>query len=65
MAKQPSEATQLRTLRTTLKLAQMERAEAERQCAVFRARASRAEQDASEWKKRFDLLLEKSPRIDA
>lgn len=59
MSKAPSEATQIRTLKRRL-------TQAERQVdLVFhrfefeRKRADTAEQDAAEWKARFDVLLRK------
>lgn len=57
MSRAPSEATQIRTLRAELKRAHNETLAARNQCAEYRARATRAEQEAAEWKARFDILL--------
>lgn len=61
MSKPPSVATQLRhatrdinSLRLSLSI----------QCSEvekFRARATKAEQECAEWKRRFDLLLAREP----
>lgn len=62
MSKAPSDATLLRQAKS--KLSDMERqfntkkAEAE----AYRVRATKAEQEVAEWKKRFDILLAREPK---
>lgn len=65
MAIAPSAETALRNLKRQFKAEQDARANWERQYAAMRIRATKAEQDASEWRRRFDLLLEKSQRVGA
>ena len=64
MSKPPSDATKLKTaqrdLRDTFTLLQNARAERD----AYRVRATRAEQEVSEWKGRFDALLARTPDED-
>lgn len=62
MSKLPSIETQLRHARSDLKGAQASVLALTTQVNNYRARASRAEQEAAEWKRRFDLLLERTPK---
>lgn len=55
----PSEATQLRNARSELKTLQALLAQVTSERDAYRARATKAEQEAKEWKQRFDLLLSK------
>lgn len=57
MARQPSPETQLRTARADIRRLTVELARAEQQAAAYRARATQAEQEAAQWKNRFDILL--------
>jgi hypothetical protein len=57
MPRQPSIETQLRTARADIRRLTVEVARAEQQATGYRARATKAEQEASEWKQRFDILL--------
>lgn len=59
MGKQPSVETQLRTAKRDRKEALQLAAELRRDVGTYRARATKAEQEAAEWKARFDKLLEK------
>lgn len=65
MSKAPSLATQLRTANRALKesAAALDRAQAK--LTEYRARATKAEQECAEWKRRFDLLLERTPKEGA
>lgn len=65
MARTPSPATELRNLKSRLKLEEAAYSSLSKERDVYRTRATKAEQEAAEWKRRFDLLLEKSQRIDA
>lgn len=64
MSKPPSDATKLKTtqrdLRDTYTLLQNVRSERD----TYRIRATRAEQEVSEWKARFDALLARTPKED-
>ncbi len=61
MSRLPSIETQLRTAKAELKeqrAALKTQAEA---AAIWRGRATKAEQEVAEWKTRFDLLLKRTP----
>jgi hypothetical protein len=62
MSRLPSPETQLRTMRALLKRTQSDLATAKQQASEYRARATKAEQDATEWKQRFDILLRREER---
>ena len=47
--------------RSIIKMLRIEAAGLGGTCSDFRARATRAEQEAAEWKKRFDALLARVP----
>ena len=57
MSKAPSAETQLRSAKKELKRVVDERNAAIAQREVYRARATKAEQEVAEWKRRFDTLL--------
>ena len=57
MPRAASEATQLRAAKADIRRLTVERGRAEQQAAAYRARATKAEQEVAEWKKRFDALL--------
>jgi hypothetical protein len=57
MAKAPSVETQLRTARADIRRLTFELARANQQATAYRTRATQAEQDAAQWKQRFDILL--------
>ena len=57
MSKLPSEATQIRYLKRELSDLRSELANALTSTATYRARATKAEREAAEWKQRFDILL--------
>lgn len=63
MSRKPSAETELRNVKRELKRAREACADMRAELDGFRARATRAEQEAAEWRRRFDLLLEKS-KID-
>lgn len=64
MSKKPSDTTKMLSLRREMthlaRDLRMERERAQmamRQQIIYRDRATKAEQDAAEWKRRFDALL--------
>ena len=57
MSREPSDKTKLRTLRRELLRVDSSMREAIQSKEAFRARATKAEQEVSEWKARFDALL--------
>lgn len=59
--KKPSDATLLRSARSENKELQQIRTELVRERDIYRARATKAEQEVAEWKRRFDALLERTP----
>lgn len=59
MAKKPSAETQLRVLKRDLEAASRSAAKFAAAAETYRVRATKAEQDAAEWKRRFDMLLGK------
>jgi len=65
VSKLPSEATQIRTLKRQLAQAQSESASHAISSVQYRQRATKAEQEAKEWKDRFDLLLRQKPATPA
>ena len=64
MPKKPSAETELRTVKRELRETRAVLAKATRERDVYRARLTRAEQKVSEWVKRFDSLLERTPKVD-
>lgn len=65
MPTKPSDATKARSLRRELTLTQKALAEAREAATNYRVRASKAETDAAEWRRRFDVLLETRPTAGA
>lgn len=59
MARPPSPETQLRTTRALIRGLEKELARARQQVTDYRARATKAEQESAEWKRRFDILLQR------
>lgn len=57
MSKAPSEATQIRTLKAQVNQLKKDRSLVISQMDAYRARATKAEQECSEWKTRFGKLL--------
>lgn len=57
MSKLPSEATQIRTLKSQLKRAEADIRVLMSKRDEYRARATKAEQEVAEWRARFDALL--------
>lgn len=64
MSKPPSEATQIRSLKSQVKEVFEDKQAAEKARDIWRARATKAEEEAAEWKARFDLLLSKAGVIE-
>lgn len=65
MSKAPSEKTLLATARRQIKQLEYELTASRQDCSAYRLRATKAEQELSEWKKRFDLLLARTPQLSA
>ena len=59
MPKKISPATELRNARRALSMEVQANAALRRERDRFRIRATQAEQDAAEWRRRFDTLLSK------
>lgn len=57
MSRGPSETTQLRQARTEVRRLTKQLARAYNDRDIYRARATKTEEDVVEWKKRFDALL--------
>lgn len=57
----PSDKTMLANLRRELKRARKDLSERSLACDQYRRRATQAEQELAEWKKRFDALLARTP----
>ena len=57
MPRQPSTETQLRTAKADIRRLNIELQRAQQQVSAYRERATKAEQDAAQWKHRFDILL--------
>lgn len=57
MARAPSVETQLKSARAELRRVAVELAQANQRTSEWRARATKAEQEAAQWKERFDILL--------
>lgn len=64
MSKLPSPETQLRTERRENKALREQLHAARSDCAAYRTRATKAEQEGAEWKRRFDALLKIVPTKD-
>lgn len=62
MSRQPSEATQLRSLKAENKVLRSQVTRLQVEIQMSRGRATVAEKETAEWKRRFDLLLERTPK---
>lgn len=65
MGKQASDKTLLVQERRLTRRLRKEMMEVQSSMDSYRRRATRAEQDASEWKARFDALLVRTPPVSA
>lgn len=61
MARPPSDKTALANMRRELKQVRKDLSSRSLECDRYRRRATQAEQELAEWKKRFDLLLARTP----
>jgi hypothetical protein len=61
LSRKPSPETELRTVRRELKKWKAGYDERVKDCTAFRMRAIKAEEESADWKRRFDLLLARSP----
>lgn len=57
MSRQPSEATQLRAAKSEIRSLEKALDQSRALTRELNARATKAEQEAAEWKTRFDILL--------
>jgi hypothetical protein len=62
MAREPSTETKLRTAKADIRRLYIELARANQAASEYRARATKAEQEAAEWKQRFDVLLRRDEK---
>ena len=62
MSKKPSPETQLRTATREIHHLISRVAACSTERAAYRVRATQAEQEATEWKRRFDQLLARMPK---
>lgn len=62
MARLPSTETQLRNAHRQLREARGQVATLERTAETYRQRATKAEQEVAEWKRRFNALLARTPK---
>lgn len=65
MGKQPSDKTTIANLRRELKEARKNLSERSLSCDQYRRRATQAETELAEWKRRFDQLLARTPPVSA
>lgn len=63
--RKPSPATELRNLRSSVRILNEEAVRWRLERDGYRARATKAEQEVAEWKRRFDALLERTPKEHA
>ncbi|MCR4297529.1 MAG: hypothetical protein NUV75_02065 [Gallionella sp.] len=63
MSKLPSEATQLRRLKSDHKLLKKEFYQVRVDRDAYRARATRMEQEVAQWRERFDILLRREDKL--
>lgn len=61
MSKAPSEATQLRQAKARIKHLEKQFVAIKDQSDGYRMRATKAEQEAKDWRTRFDILLRREP----
>jgi len=61
VSRPPSAETQLRTAKSELKEQRAALSAQAEATAIWRGRATKAEQEVAEWKARFDLLLKRTP----
>ena len=62
MSRQPSDATLLRQARADLKREHSDRLAAQDERNTYRQQLGMARIELAEWKRRFDLLLERTPK---
>lgn len=61
MSRAPSDATMLRSARKEIRDLERQIAGTIKDREAYRVRATKAEQECAEWKRRFDLLLARVP----
>jgi hypothetical protein len=61
MSRKPTPETELKTVKRELRQSQEDAAKWLRDANTYRARAMQAEQECADWRKRFDLLLARTP----
>lgn len=62
MSRAPSVETQLRNVKSELAREEKRARQFASERDQYRIRATKAEQEVAEWKRRFDLLLERTPK---
>ena len=65
MSRKPSTETELKTLRRDYKRMSDAQKETLRELTAYRGRATKAETEAAEWRRRFDILLSREPTLTA
>jgi hypothetical protein len=63
VSKKPSVETELKTVKRMLRDMTERETRAVNTCELYRQRATKAEQEAAEWRRRFDLLLARTPQL--
>lgn len=63
MSRKPSPETEVRYLRAELRREQKLHGHTKMDRDGYRTRATKAEQECAEWKRRFDVLLARTPEI--
>lgn len=61
--RKPSAETENRTLRSVVARSEAARMKLHTDYEAMRGRATRAEQEVAEWKRRFDALLARTPEV--
>jgi predicted RNase H-like nuclease (RuvC/YqgF family) len=61
MSRIPSDATALKNCRAELRRMNEENGQLKASLSEYRGRASKAEAEVAEWKRRFDILLSREP----
>lgn len=60
MSRQPSDATLLKRANSDVRMWKKRWMETQTELNNYRARATKAEQEAADWRRRFDILLTRS-----
>lgn len=63
MSRPISPATELRNLRRDMKILRNQLSDALQRCSEYRGRLTKAETETADWRRRFDLLLARTPGV--